>query len=118
MKSHQEPVIKKVKVEGARITQVGEGLKWVIPREYRDLTGVLREEDSDILLPHCLTDCAVEITPGAKLPKPKLYSMTLGELEEHRAFVDKNLTRGFIHSISQVVNSCSCLIPGEKGWLT
>lgn len=31
--------------------------------------------------------------------------MTPGELEEHKAFVDKNLTRGFIHSTSLVANS-------------
>lgn len=41
-------------------------------------------------------DCAIEILPGAKLPKPKLYSMSPRELEELQAFIDKNLTWGFI----------------------
>lgn len=38
----------------------------------------------------------MEILPGAKLPKPKLYSMTPWELDELHAFIDKNLECGFI----------------------
>lgn len=41
-------------------------------------------------------DCVIEIIPGAKLPKPKLYSMAPREMEELLMFIDKNLARGFI----------------------
>lgn len=54
------------------------------------------EEGSDELLPHRPTDYAIEIIPGAKLPKLKLYSTPPRELEELRAFKDKNLAQGFI----------------------
>lgn len=40
-------------------------------------------------------DCSIEIMPGAKLPKPKLYSMTPRELEELCCFIDKNLKQVF-----------------------
>lgn len=34
--------------------------------------------------------------PGVKLPKPKMYLITPREMEELRAFIHKNLERGFI----------------------
>lgn len=67
-----------------------------IPREYWDLREVFSEEASSALPPHRSTDCAIEILPGVKLPKPKIYPMSPRELEEMRKFVDKNLQRGFI----------------------
>lgn len=49
---------------------------------YKDLTEVFSETESDMMLPHCLTDCAIEILPGAKLPKPKMYPMMPKELDD------------------------------------
>lgn len=59
------------------------------------------EKEYDVLHPHCPMDCAIEIVLGAKLPKPKLYSMTR-EMEELQVFIDKNLARDFI----QLAKSC------------
>ncbi|XP_060539018.1 uncharacterized protein LOC132709560 [Pantherophis guttatus] len=70
-----------------------------IPREYQDLAGVFSEAECDILPPHRETDCAIEIIPGAKLPKPKMYAMTPREMQEMRDYIDKNLQRGFIEPV-------------------
>lgn len=67
-----------------------------IPQEYQDLAKVFSEMSSNELPPHWPTDCTIEIVPGAKQSKPKLYSMIPKELEELHAFIDKNLARGFI----------------------
>lgn len=49
---------------------------------------------------HCpplrITNCVIELVPGAKLPKPRMYAMTQKELEELRRYIDKYLARGFI----------------------
>lgn len=66
-----------------------------IPNKYQDLAEAVSEWESGVLPPHCHTDCAIEILPGVKLPKPKIYSMTPREMEELRSFLDKNLARGF-----------------------
>lgn len=71
-------------------------LEPLIPKEYRDLAEVFSKRESNVLLPHCPMFCTIEIVPGAKLPKLKLYSMMPREMEELQAFVNKNLTRGFI----------------------
>lgn len=44
---------------------------------YNDLADVFREEECDVLPPHYVTDCAIELIPGAKLPKPRMYLTTL-----------------------------------------
>lgn len=60
------------------------------------------EKECDILPPHCPTDCAIEILPEAKLPKPKMYSITPKEL---RVYTDKNLMRGFIQAAKSQVET-------------
>lgn len=66
------------------------------PSVYDDLAAVFSEEECEVLPPHRPTDCAIEFIPGAKLPKPRMYSMTQKELTELRQYIDKNLARGFI----------------------
>lgn len=63
---------------------------------YADLQEVFSERECDTLPPHCPTDCGIEIVPGAKFPKPNMYSMTPQELVEMRTYIEKNLKRGFI----------------------
>ncbi|XP_060542340.1 uncharacterized protein LOC132710346 isoform X1 [Pantherophis guttatus] len=66
------------------------------PSVYEDLAAVFSEEECKVLPPHRSTDCATELVPGAKLPKPRIYAMTQPELAELRRYIDKNLARGFI----------------------
>ncbi|XP_039215403.1 uncharacterized protein LOC120315311 [Crotalus tigris] len=66
------------------------------PEEYRDLAAVFSEEDCNQLPPHRSTDCAIELLPGVKLPKPRMYAMTPTEVQELRRYIDQNLARGFI----------------------
>lgn len=63
------------------------------PDIYKDLLEVCSEE-CEILPPHRATECAIELIPGAKLPKPRMYSMTPKELELLCRYIDKNLARG------------------------
>lgn len=60
------------------------------------INSIAIEKESDTLPPHRPMDCAIEIVPRAKLPKPKMYSMAPRELELLQAFIDKNLAWGFI----------------------
>lgn len=64
------------------------------PQIYADLVEVFSEE-CDMLPLHHPTDCTIKIIPGAKLLKPKLYSMMLKEMEKLWWYIDK-LARGFI----------------------
>lgn len=66
------------------------------PAVYQDLAQVFDEEECDVLPPHRETDCAIELIPGAPLPKPRMYFMLPREIHELRQYRDKNLARGFI----------------------
>ncbi|KAK9408147.1 hypothetical protein NXF25_006921 [Crotalus adamanteus] len=70
--------------------------KRLFPVEYEDLKDVFSEQECDALPPHRSTDCAIDIIPGARLPKHQMYPMSPKELEELRRYIDKNLERGFI----------------------
>lgn len=92
------PLVKKVNGEGAASAHEQEDTVCLIPKEYWALEEDFSECKAYILLPHRPTDCAIEILPGTKLPKPRHYSMTPRELEFH-AFIDKNLARGCIQPV-------------------
>ncbi|XP_039197259.1 malonyl-CoA-acyl carrier protein transacylase, mitochondrial isoform X1 [Crotalus tigris] len=66
------------------------------PEVYSDLAEVFSEQECNILPPHRATDCAIDILPGAKLPKTQMYAMTPRELEELRCYINQNLARGLI----------------------
>lgn len=95
-KSHHEPQIRKAKAVVTEKALTGEEPDPPIPKEYWDLGHVFSERESDVLLPQCPTECAIEIVLGAKLPKLKLYLMMSPEMEIFRLFIDKNLDRRFI----------------------
>lgn len=83
--------------------QVAGGLKGTekslspeVPDIDADLAAVFNEEECDVLPLHCAKDCAIELLPGAKLPKSRMYAMTPREVEELHKYKDKNLSRGFI----------------------
>ncbi|XP_039182443.1 vomeronasal type-2 receptor 26-like [Crotalus tigris] len=66
------------------------------PEVYNDLAEVFSEQECNVLPPHRTTYCVVDILPGAKLPKPRMYTMTPRELEDLRRYIDQNLAWGFI----------------------
>lgn len=61
-----------------------------MPKEYRDLADAFSKQDCNILpLPNPPT--AIEFMSGAKLPKPKMFSMTPKEMDKLRNYIDTNL---------------------------
>ncbi|ETE61349.1 Tf2-1, partial [Ophiophagus hannah] len=72
-------------------------------------------ESLDELPPHRPIDGVIEIVPGAKLPKPKLYSMSLREFEKLYAFIDKKLAQGFIQPARLKITALDILAHLSKG---
>ncbi|KAK9395824.1 retrotransposon-derived protein PEG10 [Crotalus adamanteus] len=77
----------------------------VIPKEYLDLAEVFSEKECDALPPHRPNDCSIELVPGAKLPRPRMYAMSPLEMEEMQRYVNKNLARGFIERAKSSVGA-------------
>ncbi|KAK9396259.1 hypothetical protein NXF25_019620, partial [Crotalus adamanteus] len=64
----------------AAVQLQGEGGKDPFPAVYSDLADVFSERECNQLPPHRSTDCAIELIPGAKLPKLRMYAMAPKEL--------------------------------------
>ncbi|KAK9410979.1 hypothetical protein NXF25_002154 [Crotalus adamanteus] len=92
----QSPPAKPLGKERIKVAVEASENKRLFPVEYEDLRDVFSERECDALPPHRSTDCAIDIIPGAKLPKPRMYPMSPKELGELRRYIDKNLGHGFI----------------------
>uniref|UniRef100_A0A803TG69 ribonuclease H n=1 Tax=Anolis carolinensis TaxID=28377 RepID=A0A803TG69_ANOCA len=88
--------IGKIAEEGGEGEESEEITKELLPPEYRDFVDVFNQKEASKLPPKRDLEVGIEITPGASLPKPKVYPMSVQEKEELRKYIDKNLARGFI----------------------
>jgi transposase InsO family protein len=68
-----------------------------VPEEYHDLIDVFEKKEADKLAPHREGyDIGIDLEPG-KMPKfGPLYSMSRGELQVLREYLDEQLAKGFI----------------------
>ncbi|XP_048338343.1 uncharacterized protein LOC125424948 [Sphaerodactylus townsendi] len=64
--------------------------------------------------PHRDTDCKILLVPGAQLPKGRIYRMSPVEERELRAFLDKNLKRGFIRRATKSTHAAPVLFVKKK----
>jgi RNase H-like domain found in reverse transcriptase/Reverse transcriptase (RNA-dependent DNA polymerase) len=67
-----------------------------IPEEYQDFADVFSEERADQLPPHRDCDMVVDLEEGKTPPFGPLYNLSEPELRELRAYIEKNLARGWI----------------------
>uniref|UniRef100_A0A803TMJ7 ribonuclease H n=1 Tax=Anolis carolinensis TaxID=28377 RepID=A0A803TMJ7_ANOCA len=88
--------ISKIAEEENEGDEAGEIDQQLLPPEYRDFVDVFNQKEASKLPPKRNIEVEIEITPGANLPKPKVYPMSVQEKEELRKYIDKNLARGFI----------------------
>uniref|UniRef100_A0A803TBM3 Gypsy retrotransposon integrase-like protein 1 n=1 Tax=Anolis carolinensis TaxID=28377 RepID=A0A803TBM3_ANOCA len=88
--------ISKIAEEEDEGDEAGEIDPQLLPPEYRDFVDVFNQKEASKLPPKRNIEVEIEITPGANLPKPKVYPMSVQEKEELRKYIDKNLARGFI----------------------
>uniref|UniRef100_A0A803SSG0 ribonuclease H n=1 Tax=Anolis carolinensis TaxID=28377 RepID=A0A803SSG0_ANOCA len=88
--------ISKIAEEEDEGDEEGEIDPLLLPPEYRDFVDVFNQKEASKLPPKRNIEVEIEITPGANLPKPKVYPMSVQEKEELRKYIDKNLARGFI----------------------
>lgn len=94
----QPPIPRPVKQGGNTVLHIKRTGEGAFPKYFHhaDLVEVFSEQECDNLPPHHSMDCVMETLPGAKLPKPKMYSMTSQKMIEMRAYIENNLKRGFI----------------------
>jgi hypothetical protein len=71
----------------------------VLP-EYHDYLKIFEKANTDKLPLHHLSDHTILLTDGFKPPFGPLYLLSHPKLEELKYWLDENLSKGFIHTLS------------------
>jgi hypothetical protein len=72
----------------------------IVPPEYHDYLKIFEKANANKLPPHCPSNHTIPLTDGFKPPFGPLYSLSHPELEELKCWLDKNMSKGFIHILS------------------
>jgi hypothetical protein len=67
---------------------------------YFDYLKIFEKANADKLPLHYLSDHTILLTDGFKPPFGPLYSLSHPKLEELKCWLDENLSKGFIHTLS------------------
>ncbi|KAI2657297.1 Transposon Tf2-9 polyprotein [Labeo rohita] len=67
-----------------------------IPDDYRAFQDVFSKQAATKLPPHRPWDCAIDLLPGAKLPKGKIYPLSIPEQKAMEEYIKEALHQGFI----------------------
>jgi len=71
-----------------------------VPEEYQEYTNRFSKSKAEILASHCLYDLQIELEKDSHPPVGTIYSLSKFEQKALKEFIDKNLTNGFICSMS------------------
>ncbi|KAL0180330.1 hypothetical protein M9458_025772 [Cirrhinus mrigala] len=67
-----------------------------IPAEYVAFEDVFSKQEATHLPPHRPWDCAIELLPGAQLPKGRIYPLSILEHQAMEEYIAEVLKQGFI----------------------
>ncbi|KAL0151631.1 hypothetical protein M9458_053032, partial [Cirrhinus mrigala] len=67
-----------------------------IPAEYVVFQDVFSKQAATHLPPHRPWDCAIDLLPGAQLPKGKVYPLSIPECQAMEEYIEEALKQGFI----------------------
>lgn len=76
-----------------------------VPVEYQDLRQVFCKQRARSLPPHRRYDCAIDLLPGAPLPKSRLYSLSKPERLAMESYIKESLSDGLIRPSSSPVGA-------------
>ena len=78
---------------------LGAALEFTLPPvlvSYSDLAEVFSKQIANILPPHQLYDCSIDLYPGTIPPRGSLYSLSAPESKAMREYIREALASGFI----------------------
>jgi hypothetical protein len=75
-------------------------IRTIVLPEYHDYLKIFRKANANKLPPHHPSDHTILLTDGLKPPFGPLYSLSYPKLEELKCWLDENLSKGFIRTLS------------------
>ena len=90
-----------------------EDTKAELPAAYADYADVFEKGEAEKLPPHRPYDCAINLMPGASVPRSRRFRMSADEQKLAREYVDDFLAKGLIRP-SRSPGGASMLFVGKK----
>ncbi|KAK3536205.1 hypothetical protein QTP86_000182 [Hemibagrus guttatus] len=88
-----------------------------LPGEYQDYQDVFSQMAATKLPPHRPWDCAIDLLPGAKLPKGRVYPLLIPETKAMEEYISEALQQGFIGPFTSPVASSFFFVAKKDGGL-
>ncbi|KAL0173634.1 hypothetical protein M9458_029602, partial [Cirrhinus mrigala] len=88
-----------------------------IPADYRAFQDVFSKQAATKLPPHRPWDCAIDLLPGAQLPKGKVYPLSIPERQAMEAYITEALNQGFIRPSTSPAASSFFFVGKKDGGL-
>ena len=88
-----------------------------VPQAYHDLSAVFSKDSALSLPPHRPYDCAIDLLPGAPLPKGRLYNLSVPEKESMQTYISESLASGIIRPSSSPVAAGFFFVGKKDGGL-
>ena len=88
-----------------------------VPHVYHDIGAVFSKESALSLPPHRPYDCAIDLLPGAPLPKSRLYNLSGPEKISMQDYISESLASGIIRPSSSPVAAGFFFVGKKDGGL-
>ncbi|KAK3539464.1 hypothetical protein QTP70_008500 [Hemibagrus guttatus] len=88
-----------------------------LPGEYQDYQDVFSQMAATKLPPHRPWDCAIDLLPGAKLPKGRVYPLSIPENKAMEEYISEALQQGFIRPSTPPAASSFFFVAKKDGGL-
>ncbi|KAK3509477.1 hypothetical protein QTP70_035120 [Hemibagrus guttatus] len=88
-----------------------------LPGEYQDYQGVFSQMAAMKLPPHRPWECAIDLLPGAKLPKGRVYPLLIPENKAMEEYISEALQQGFIRPSTSAAASSFLFVAKKDGGL-
>ncbi len=89
----------------------------MIPLDYRAFQDVFSKQAATQLPPHRPWDCAIDLLPGYKLPKGRVYSLSIPERKAMEEYIKEALNQGYIRPSSSQAASSFFFVGKKDGGL-
>ncbi|KAL0200273.1 hypothetical protein M9458_003460, partial [Cirrhinus mrigala] len=83
-------------LSSTRIESLEQAFVPEVPAEYMAFQDVFSKQVATQLPPHRPWDCAIDLLPGAQLPKGRVYPLSIPERQAMEEYISEALAQGFI----------------------
>ncbi len=92
-------------------------VKCTIPSDYQAIQDVFSKQAATRFQPHRPWDCAIDLLPGAKLPKGRVYRLSIPERKAMEEYIKEALQQGFIRPSTSPAASSFFFVGKKDGGL-